>query len=163
MFRKIEEDERNGAQKFLQAMQRIPLVQIALAQLQMGTPLPEIAAALSANLIETFDQQNQQIGRLQREVLHKTGLCEDYQKRAQEWRQNPLQERLARAEQALDEKSGEALSFHTDLILGRHKFERERSAQAQEIQELRGRVAELNRLIAKQHGQLSNLIGSDTP
>jgi len=48
-------------------------------------------------------------------------------------------------------------------MLEKRKFERERKALARENQELRGRVAELNRLVAKQHGQLSNLIGSDTP
>jgi len=159
MFVRLEETERSGVQKFLQAMQHIPPVQIALAQLQMGAPLPEIAAALSANLIETFDGLNQQIGQLQREVLHKTGLCEDYQKRAQEWRQDPLQEQLARAEQALEEKVREAMNFETNL----NQFRRESGAQAQEIQELREQVSELNRLVAKQHRQLSNLIGSDTP
>ena len=163
MFLKSEEVERSGVQKFLQAMQPIPPVQIALRLFQNVALLSDIAATLSAELVETFDQQNQQIAKLHREVLHKAGLCEDYQKRIQEWRQDPLQEQLERAEQALTQKSFEALSAHTELFLEQRKFERDRIDLAQEVQELRGQVAELNRLVAKQHVQLSNLIGSDTP
>ncbi len=163
MFLKPEESERSGVQKFLQAMQSIPPVQIALRHLQGGALLSDIGATLSAELVETFDQQNQQIIQLQREVSHKISLYEDNQKRIQEWQQDPLFERLERAEQALTEKSIEALSAHTELFLEQRKFERERKAQLQEVQELREQVAELNRLVAKQHVQLSNLIGSDTP
>ncbi len=164
MFLKPESAvERSGVQKFLQAMQPIPPVQVALRKFQGGALLSDIASTLSAELVETFDQQNQQIAKLHREVLHKVGLCEDYQKRIQEWRRDPLQERQERAEQALTEKSVEALSIHTELLLEQRKFERERKALTQEVQELRGQVAELNRLVAKQHVQLSNLIGSGTP
>jgi archaellum component FlaC len=163
MFLRSEEVERSGVQKFLQAMQPIPPVQIALRLFQNGALLSDIAATLSAELVETFDQQNQQIAKLHREVLHKAGLCEDYQKRIQELQQDPLLERLERAELALTEKSVEALSAHTELFLEQRKFERERKAHELEVQELRGQVAELNRLVAKQHVQLSNLIGSGTP
>jgi|GEM_PF-4708027 hypothetical protein len=163
MFLRSEEVERSGVQKFLQAMQPIPPVQIALRLFQNGALLSDIAATLSAELVETFDQQNQQIAKLHREVLHKASLCEDYQKRIQELQQDPLLERLERAELALTEKSVEALSAHTELFLEQRKFERERKAHELEVQELRGQVAELNRLVAKQHVQLSNLIGSGTP
>jgi hypothetical protein len=163
MFLRSEEVERGGVQKFLQAMQPIPPVQVALRKFQGGTLLSDIAATLSAELVETFDQQKQQIAQLQREVLHKAGLCEDYQKRIQEWQQDPLLERLEKAELELTEKSAEALSIRTELLLEQRKFERERKAHELEVQELRGQVAELNRLVAKQHVQLSNLIGSGTP
>lgn len=163
MFLNHADIERNGVQKFLQAMQLIPPVQIALRKVEGGALLSNIAAAFSAELIETFEKQNQQIVQLHREVLHKAGLCENYQMSLREFRQDPLQKRLERAEQTLKEKTAEALSSFTELMLEKRKFERERKALAQENQELRGRVAELNRLVAKQHGQLSNLIGSDTP
>ena len=159
MFLKLENTERDIVKKFLQAMQPIPPVQAALRQIDVGAQLFDIAATLSAGLVETFEKQQMQIGKLQREVLHKVGLCADYQKQLREWQQGSLQEQL----RALKEKCAEEFNSRADLLLEKNKLEREHKSQAQELQRLRGQVVELNRLVAKQHGQISNLIGSDTP
>ena len=49
-----------------------------------------------------------------------------------------------------------------ELSAALERHEQELAANAQELQALRTENVELKRLVAKQHGQLSNLIGSDT-
>jgi len=162
-FVDTKELERKGARLLLLNLRKLEAANAALHSLEQRTSLDEIGYALSKNLEHAFTQQENRISQLQRDLAAQKNLCESYQVRAEHWNADPIHKQVAAVEKAMQEKSQQVIDLSYSVTSLQEILDRERHLHTQEVERLKGQLVEQNRLIAKQHHQLEQLTGSNTP
>lgn len=139
----------------LDSMRQIPAVSEALRLLDEGAHIGSVGFRLQAKLLE--EQQGSE--RLGRELDSCRSKAASLQHRLDYLDAHPMEQRSREAEHALVAVQWALLEAQREIA----EQEREGSARAREIRELKAQKAELNRLMLKLRGQLSDLTGSGTP
>ena len=162
-FVDTKELERKGARLLLLNLRRLEAANAALQSLEQGTSLDEIGYTLCNNLEHAFTQQENRISQLQHDLASQKNLCESYQVRAEHWNADPIHKQVAAVEKAMQEKVQQVIDLSYSVTSLQEILDRERRLHAQELERLKRQITEQNRLIAKQHHQLEQLTGSNTP
>ena len=162
-FVDTKELERKGARLLLLNLRKLEAANAALQSLDHGASLADIGYMLCNNLERAFTQQENQISQLQRDLASQKNLCESYQVRAEHWNADPIHKQVTAVEKALQEKVQQVIDLSYSVTSLQEILDRERRQYAQEVQRLKHQLVEQNRLIAKQHNQLEQLTGSNTP
>lgn len=162
-FVDTKELERKGARLLLLNLRKLEAANTALQSLDQGASLADVGYTLCNNLEHAFTQQENQISQLQRDLTSQKNLCESYQVRAEHWNANPIHKQVAAVEKAMQEKVQQVIDLSYSVTSLQQILDRERRQYAQEVERLKSQLVEQNRLIAKQHHQLEQLTGSNTP
>ena len=97
------------------------------------------------------------------DLASQKNLCASYQVRAEHWNADPIHKQVAAVEKAMQEKVQQVIDLSYSVTSLQEILDRERRLHAQEVERLKGQLVEQNRLIAKQHHQLEQLTGSNSP
>ena len=162
-FVDTKELERKGARLLLLKLRDIETASVALQNLDQGASLEDVGYILNVNLQSAFTDQDQRIGELQKNLAWQKNLCESYQARAEHWNADPIHKQVAAVEKAMQEKLQQVIDLSYSVTSLQEILDRERRQYAQEVERLNRQLVEQNRLIAKQHHQLEQLTGSNTP
>lgn len=155
--------ERKGARLLLLKLRNFEAANIALQSLDQGTSLDEIGYGLCKNLEHAFTQQENRISQLQRDLASQKSLCASYQVRAEHWNADPIHKQVAAVEKTMQEKVQQVIDLSYSVTSLQQILDRERRQHTQEVERLNRQLVEQNRLIAKQHHQLEQLTGVNTP
>lgn len=155
--------ERKGARLLLLNLRKLEAANAALQSLDHGASLADVGYTLCNHLEHAFTQQENQISQFQRDLASQKSLCESYQVRAEHWNADPIHTQVAAVEKAMQEKVQQVIDLSYSVTSLQEILDRERRQYAQEVERLKGQLVEQNRLIAKQHHQLEQLTGSNTP
>ena len=162
-FLNTDEVQRQGAKLILHKLDSFEAVQSAIRQIDQGTSLEQIASTLGRGLEDAFAQQETQIQQLQSELTWEKSMRASLEERSEGWVRDPLQKQITVAAVELREKSEQVLEL-TDLLASTQNIlDRERIQHKLEVAQLERQIQELNRLVAKQHNQLEQLTGANTP
>jgi chromosome segregation ATPase len=149
------DSERQGARTLLDSMRQIPAVSEALRLLDESAHIGSVGFRLQAKLLE----ERQGWESLGGELDSCRSKAASLQHRLDYLDAHPVEQRSREAEHALVAVQWALLEAQREIA----EREREGSARAREICELKAQNAELNRLVLKLRGQLSDLTGSGTP
>jgi chromosome segregation ATPase len=140
-------------------MRQIPAVSEALRLLDEGAHIGSVGFRLQAKLLE----ERQGWESLGGELDSCRSKAASLQHRLDYLDAHPMEQRSREAEHALVAVQRALLEAQREIAVLEKEREREHSASAREIRELKAQNAELNRLVLKLRGQLSDLTGSGTP
>lgn len=149
------EEQRKGAQLVLRSLSHIPAIQTALAQIEREMPLDQVSQQLHTSLGRWLDEQQEVSERLKHELHQEREQHQWYEKHLQRLREDPVQNQL-KAEREAHAATTERLQ-EVESILSRN--EQALAHERRTIRQLQDEIAELNRLIARQHLKLQELTG----
>jgi|GEM_PF-6529758 len=153
------DSERQGARALLVAMRQIPAVSEALRLLDEGSHIGSVGFRLQAKLLE----ERQGWESLGRELEHCRSQATSFRHALEYIHAHPMEQRSREAEAALAAVQRALLEAQREIAVLEKERERESSASAREIRELKTQNGELKQLVVKLRGQLSDLTGSGTP
>ncbi len=162
-FMNADDLKKQGAQLVLHELRGLEGVQTALQGMDRGMSLAEVGYVLHLNLQSVITQQQQRIGELERQLAQQKNLCASYQVRAEHWNADAIHKQVAAVEKAMQEKVQQVIDLSYSVTSLQEILDRERRQHTQEVEHLKSQLVEQNRLIAKQHHQLEQLTGVNTP
>jgi len=162
-FVNTDEVQRQGAKLILHRLLAFEAVQTALQQIDQGVPLEQIASKLGGQLENAFTQQETQIKKLQEDLAWQKSMRASLEERSEGWIRDPLQKQITVAAVELKQKSEQVIELTGLLDSTQSILDQERNQHKLEVAQLGTQIQELNRLVAKQHNQLEQLTGANTP
>jgi len=150
-------EQRKGAQIVLHSLEHIPAIREAIAQVEREVPLEQVSASLRISLERWLDEQNETSEQLKRELHQEREQRQWHEKHLQRLKEHPVQNQLKAEREAHASTTQRLQDAESALTRNKQLFAHARST----IQELHDEIAELNRLIARQHLKLQELTGAE--
>ncbi len=154
-------EQRKGAQTILRSLEHIPAIHEALIQIEREAPLEQISTSLRTSLEKWLEEQSATSERLKLDLHHEQDQRQWYEKHFQRLQEDPLQNQLKAAQEGQTSSAQRLADAESALARSEETLKRERRGHAREVQHLQAEIAELNRLIAKQHLKLQELTGAE--
>lgn len=154
-------EQRKGAQCVLLSLGNIPAIQNALMQIERDVPLEQVSQQLRNSLEHWIQEQRKKGDALENELRHERMDLDGYKNLFEELKKNPLQCQLEAEREAHASTSQRVQDYQSALSQIQEALKREQDERANEVHQLRAELAELNRLVAKQHIKLQELTGID--
>jgi len=156
--------EKQGARKLLEAMTQLPPVPQALQILDnQDANILRVGDWLQNRILAAFREEEERSEGLQRDLKYQALQAASLQSILETYSSDPLEQKSRAAEKAREAAEQQLCETQRELSAATERHEQELAAKAQELQALRTQNAELKQLVAKQHGQLSDLFGSEPP
>jgi SMC interacting uncharacterized protein involved in chromosome segregation len=152
-------EQRRGAQLVLQYLGDIPAVQTALAQIEGEARLDDVSRALRENLLAWFGELREHARQLEDDLRYEKDMRQRYEEYVERQTKHPLADQLRVEGDAHASTAQKLHESESALSRTEETLDRERRAHAIEIHQLQIEIAELNRLVAKQHLKLQELTG----
>lgn len=150
---------RDGARQVLAGMREIPAVQVALCKIESGIQLDSVALALGTSLRRWLNDQQERERQLIRELADERLQRINYESWYQEQKTAPLLQQLDKARVEV----AEAQTRRKAAEEARQRYLQALEQRRLEIQQLQQQIVELNRVIARQHDKLQDLLGPEQP
>lgn len=151
--------EKEGARQLLNAMPNIPPAQEVLEMLEQQISIPYVGRRLQDMILKAIREERERNETLRRNLQEQTERVAALEQFIQNFSVGP-RKAAEQAREAAEQKLREVQHNLTDLTQQRKL---ELAAKTREIEKLQAQNAELKRLVVKQQGQLSDLLGSSTP
>lgn len=155
------EEQRKGAQLVLRSLSHIPAIQTALREIARELPIEQVSLRLGASLEKWLQEQQAARQRLEDDLRHERMVLDGYKNLFQELKDNPLLKQLEAEREAHAATTRRMQDAESALSRTEETLDRERRDHAAEIHQVQAEIAELNRLIAKQHLKLQELTGAE--
>ncbi len=155
--------EKQGARTLLEAMRQVPPVAEALRKLEHGSPITSVGNWLQKDILAAFEEERERSQRVQHDLEFQRREVARFQRVIENIKADPLEQKSRRAEASRAAAERQLRETERELAELRQQRGRELAAKEREIEELQEQNVELKRLVAKQHTQLTDLLGSGTP
>jgi len=156
--------QKQGARKLLEAMTQLSPVPQALQLLDsQDANISRVGDWLQNRILAAFREEQERSEGLQRDLKYQAHEAASLQSILETYSSDPLEQKSRAAEKAREAAEQQLRETQRELSAATERHEQELAAKAQELQALRTENAELKQLVAKQHGQLSDLFGSEPP